>query len=47
VWKGETEPSVDDNTAIEVGDAGEGGEGGAPGDNDGIDGEAVTIIEGP
>jgi hypothetical protein len=47
VWKGETEPSVDDNTAIQVGDAGEGGEGGAPGDNDGIDGEAVTIIEGP
>jgi hypothetical protein len=45
VWSGETEPSVDDETTIEAGDAGAGGEGGTPGENDGVDGTAEDVVE--
>jgi hypothetical protein len=45
VWKGEGEPTLDEETAIQVGDPGNAGEGGTPGENDGIDGAAEDVIE--
>jgi hypothetical protein len=45
VWTGEGEPSVDDETSIEVGNAGSAGEGGAAGENDGVESEAAALVE--